>query len=387
MTTALQPGSTIGVFGGGQLGRMLAQAAKQLGYRVHVFGPEADSPAGQLADRELVAPFEDVEAARRFAGDVDVVTFEFENVPVDALDAVAERAPVRPAPSVLITTQNRLAEKRFLERIGVPIAPYIQLVDEAVLRSLFAQLDGPQVVKTTTLGYDGKGQTLLRPGDVSSLEAAASIVASGEAVMERLIPLQREVSVVAARTEKGDVRAYAPFENSHRHHILDTTLVPARVPKRLVAEAVEMSRAVLEALDLVGLACIEFFVSEDGDLLVNEIAPRTHNSGHLTIEAARTSQFEQQVRAICGLPLGPSNLVSAAAMANLLGHVWSAGEPDWSAARRADVSLHLYGKSEPRPGRKMGHLTALGPTADEAAHRVHQVRDRLALGDGLTGAR
>jgi 5-(carboxyamino)imidazole ribonucleotide synthase len=370
------PGSTLGVLGSGQLGRMFTIAARRMGYRVHTFSPDEDTPTGQVADAEVTAPYDDLEALRAFARRVDVVTFEFENVPADAIDAVEALAPVRPAAAALHTTQERAREKAFLKERGFPTAPFQRASTLDELWNAVAAVGTPAIVKTAAFGYDGKGQhAVTTPADVDHIWNA---IGQQDAIVEKRIPLQAEVSVVAARGLDGRVVQYPLFENRHRHHILDVTTAPAVVPLAVARRAAEIAQAVLEELQYIGVLCVEFFLSTDGELLVNEIAPRPHNSGHLTIDAAVTSQFEQQVRAICGLPLGSTDLVRPAAMANLLGDLWLGGEPNWSGAcRYPDVKLHLYGKVQARPGRKMGHLTSMARTIEEAQDRVISARDAL----------
>jgi 5-(carboxyamino)imidazole ribonucleotide synthase len=374
----IAPGAVLGVLGGSQLGRMFAIAARRMGYRIHTFSPEDDSPTGQVADVEVTASYEDLEALRTFARGVDVVTFEFENVPIEAIDAVEEFAPVRPSGVALHTAQQRAREKTFLADRGVPTAPFAAAASFDELWDAVARVGTPAVIKTAAFGYDGKGQhKAATPADVEHIWKE---IGQQEAVVEKFISLQSEISVVAARGTGGEVLSYAPFENRHRNHILDLTTVPAAISPALAKQAAEIARTILEELQYVGVLCVEYFVSTDGELLVNELAPRPHNSGHLTCDAAVTSQFEQQVRAICGLPLGSTEIPRPAAMANLLGDLWTDGEPNWAAACRfSDVKLHLYGKTNPRPGRKMGHLTAIGRTVEEAQERVIAARDALLI--------
>lgn len=370
------PGSTIGVLGGGQLGRMFAMAARRLGYRVHTLAPEHDTPTGQIADVEVQASYDDVDRVREFARSVDVVTFEFENVSARAVAVAEEHAIVRPNGRALAIAQHRLREKTFLRDHGVPVARFAPAGSEAELADAVRTVGRPAVLKTVTLGYDGKGQVPVGP-DQDPVEAWIAL-GRREAIFETFVDLEREVSVIGARGTDGSMSHFGPIDNVHCKHILDVSVAPARVSTRIRLQAVEVMRAVLEALDYIGVLCIEFFVTRQGDLLVNELAPRPHNSGHLTFDACRTSQFEQQLRAICGLPLGSADLLQPAAMANLLGELWTDGEPDWAAALRwPDVKLHLYGKSTPRPGRKMGHLTVLAPTPEEARLRVIAARGLL----------
>jgi len=373
------PGSTIGVLGGGQLGRMFAMAARRLGYRVHTLAPEHDTPTGQIADVEVQASYDDLDRIRAFARAVDVVTFEFENVPAAAAAAAGEYAIVRPNGRALEIAQHRIREKAFLTRYGLPVTPFAEVLQARDLEGAIQQVGCPAVLKTAALGYDGKGQTRI---DVDTdLADAWHGLGGREAILEAWVDLHRELSVIGARAVDGSAVCFGPIDNSHQHHILDVSMAPAKVAARIAAEAIDATRTVMDALEYVGVLCIEFFLTRDGRLLVNELAPRPHNSGHLTFDACRTSQFEQQVRAICGLPLGSPELLQPAAMANLLGDLWAGGEPDWGAALSLpDVKLHLYGKLTPRPGRKMGHLTALAATADAARFRVLEARAALTIG-------
>jgi len=375
----LLPGAVIGVMGGGQLGRMLAQAARRLGYGVVVWTPESDPPAAAVADRTIRAPFDDAAAERAFADAVDVVTVEFENVSADALERLAARVPVRPGAAVVRATQHRGAEKAFLRAAGLPHAPTAPVDDRAALAGALATIGLPAVLKTAGFGYDGKGQVRVRAD--ADLAAAEALAERGPCVLEALVPLALELSVIVARAPDGAVATYPVFENAHRAHVLDVTVVPARVAPALRERAAALGVRVAEALDLVGLACVETFVLDDGTLLVNEIAPRPHNSGHVTIEACETDQFEQQLRAVCGLPLGSTRLRASGAMANLLGDLWQGGAPDWAGALALPgVHLHLYGKREARPGRKMGHLSALADDPDGAEALVRAGRAALRRG-------
>jgi 5-(carboxyamino)imidazole ribonucleotide synthase len=371
------PGATLGVFGSGQLGRMFALAARRMGYRVRTYSPDADTPTGQVADAEVCAPYEDLDAAREFARAVDVVTFEFENVPAETVEAVAGLAPVRPAGSVLHTTQNRLREKSFLAARGFPVTRFRRVTTLAELRDGLAETGYPAILKTAGFGYDGKGQR--RIDSPAEAEAAFDSLSGREAILEAFVPFERELSVVAARTEAGESAHFGVCENAHARHILDHTVAPARVPPRVAREATEMAGQLLSELGVAGVLCVELFLTADEKLYVNELAPRPHNSGHFSIDACLTSQFEQQVRAVCNLPLGSTEQLRPAAMANLLGDLWHAGEPLWPAAlSRPGVRLHLYGKRHARPGRKMGHLTALAETTDEALRAALDARDALS---------
>jgi 5-(carboxyamino)imidazole ribonucleotide synthase len=370
------PGGTIGVLGSGQLGRMMALAARRMGYRVHSLSPGEDTPAGQVADVEITADFEDLDAIRAFAQGVHVVTFEFENVSTEAAAAAAELVPVRPSGSALHITQQRAREKAFLADHGFPTTPCaaVRTLDE--LAVALGQIGVPAIVKTAAFGYDGKGQHRLT--SIEEAEHVWGLIGHQDAVVERVVDFSHELSVVAARGLDGAFADYGVIENVHRNHILDLSVAPARIPPRVAAEAVTMTRSIMEQLAYVGVLCVEFFLTGDERLLVNEIAPRPHNSGHLTCDACITSQFEQHVRAVCGLPLGSSLQMRPAAMVNLLGDLWVNGEPDWSGALALPhVKLHLYGKGIPRLGRKMGHLTALADTAEEARKEALAARDLL----------
>lgn len=373
MKRPILPGATIGVLGSGQLGRMLALTARRMGYRVHVLSPEAQAPAGQVADREWVAPYADLNAVREFARSVSVVTLEFENVPVSTVEEIESFAPVRPGVTALGTTQHRLREKTFLQRSGFPVAPFREVPSRAALDDALREVGSPAVLKTAGFGYDGKGQA-----KIATQEDAAAWNALGEAVLEAWVDFEHEVSVVGVRGTNGAFAHYGLVKNTHRNHILDLTSAPADMPPETVREAVQITRGIFEELGIVGTACVEFFLKANGELLVNEVAPRPHNSGHWTIDAALTSQFEQQLRAVCDLPLGSTEQLRPAAMANLLGHLWANGAPDWTKPLALpEVKLHLYGKREARPGRKMGHLTALAGVVEEAVTRALEARRRL----------
>ena len=376
--TTMTPGSTIGIFGNGQLGRMIAMAAKPLGFRVHVFGPEADSPAAQAADADTVARYDDRAAVERFAAECQVITLEFENIPVETVRWAEALRPVRPGSGALEITQHRISEKTLCVDLEISVPSFAEVRTLEQLNEALRGVGVPAVLKTTTLGYDGKGQA--RISGAHDVAKAWEAIGARDAIVEAFVPFEKEISVVAARSIDGSFSHYGVMENVHAGHILDTTVVPAAVSDQTADHARHIARQILEHLDVVGVTCVEMFLAPDGAILVNEIAPRVHNSGHLTIEAAATSQFEQHVRAICGLPLGDAT-VRPAAMANLLGELWAKGEPAWDRiAGDGDVTVHLYGKREPRPGRKMGHLTALGATRDEALARVVAARETLRQG-------
>jgi 5-(carboxyamino)imidazole ribonucleotide synthase len=374
--TPILPGATIGVLGSGQLGRMFAIAARRMGYRVHTLSPEFDTPTGQISDVEINAPYDDLDAVRDFARHVAAVTFEFENVPAATAAAAAEQAPVRPAGEVLHVTQHRLREKTFLSKHGFPVTPFATVRSRQELQDAITRIGLPAILKTAGFGYDGKGQfRLTGPQDA---DAAWIGVGGQEAVLEAMVDFEFEMSVVAVRSESGAFEHYGVFRNDHVAGILDVSIAPAPCEERLAREAVDIARSVMEQLAVVGVLCTEFFLARDGRLLINELAPRPHNSGHLTIDACVTSQFEQQLRAVCGLPLGSSFRARPSAMANLLGDLWSGGEPDWNSALSIpDARLHLYGKAQPRPGRKMGHLTAGAESPSNAERIVRLARERL----------
>ena len=374
--TTLGPGTTIGIVGGGQLGRMLAQVARQHGYGVAVLtGGAENTPAGVLADHEFTGSFDDPETVRAFLDTVDAMTWEFENVDV-ALAGAAEAAgvPVRPAGSIIAAAQDRKLEKEALTSAGVIVAPWRPAETEAELAAAVDALGTPVIAKTARFGYDGKGQ--VRIDDLDEVAAAWEILGGARIVVESVIDFERELSVVVARGVDGTVVDHGVMENTHANHILDTTVVPAAVPETTAEAARKTAHLVAEGLDLVGVLCVELFDTADG-ILVNEIAPRPHNSGHCTIEAATASQFEQQLRAVAGQPLGDGHCAPAA-MAQILGDLWDDGEPDWTAVLgRPGIHLHLYGKGDARTGRKMGHLTCVSDDAGDALQRVLDARAAL----------
>ena len=406
MSDPILPGATLGIFGGGQLGRMFALAAFQLGYKVHVFSPQQDCPAGEVATFHTVADYQDFVAVTHFSQSVDVITLEFENVPAAALETAARFSPVRPSERVLHITQDRLREKRFLQQSEIACTRFASVKSEADLEIAQTEVGTPAVLKTCRSGYDGKGQVVIRSPEEAS--QAWHTLGEVETIWEAMVDYQCELSVLVARSAGGDIACYPPITNHHVNHILDISTLSSKekgtvaetipgkkseftnatidleqthpiAPETCESSSANIARTIAEQLELVGLACIEFFLTrEDSRLLVNEIAPRTHNSGHLTIEACVCSQFEQQVRAICGLPLGCPIPQSSAAMANLLGERWSEGIPNWRAAlAEGAIHLHLYGKKESRPGRKMGHMTALAQTPTAAHKQVCTARAKL----------
>ena len=361
--TPILPGATLGILGGGQLGRMIALAAAALGYRCHVFCQDADDPAAQVAAAVTVAPFDDAAALDAFAASVNAATLEFENLPIAAIERIAAVVPVRPGAGPLAVAQDRLREKDFASAIGVGTAPYAAVPDAAALAGAVAEIGTPAILKTCRLGYDGKGQVRIEAGaDLAAAWAESGAgPATGGAILEGFVAFEREISVIVARGADGALAAFDPVENRHADHILAETLAPAGVPAAVAAAAVDVARRLAEALEIVGVLAVELFVTPDGAVLMNEMAPRPHNSGHWTIDACATSQFAQLVRAACALPLGDPARHHDARMVNLLGDT-AAAWPGYLADPAAH--LHLYGKAEARPGRKMGHVTFLRPRAD-----------------------
>lgn len=369
------PPATLGVLGGGQLGRYFVIAARTMGYRTIVLEPDPHSPAGRVADLHLVAPFDDPAALQAMATECAAVTTEFENPPATGMEWLSAHAIVRPSAAAVAIAQDRPSEKAFLRRAGIPIAPFVVIADDGDLDSA-ATLGFPAILKTARLGYDGKGQITVSTHD--ELSSAWDRLDRRPCVLEQRLELDAEVSVVLARGADGRIAAYPVAENTHVDGILDCSIVPAAIGSELATEAQELASTIATALDYVGVLAVEMFVV-DGRLLVNELAPRPHNSGHWTLDAARTDQFEQQVRAICGLGLGdPSLSAPAVAMVNLLGDLWADGEPHWSAVlAHPRASLHLYGKQAPRPGRKMGHLTVTAGSGEEAQRTAMAIRSEL----------
>ena len=368
--TRVASGSTIGIFGGGQLGRMVAMAARAMGYRSVSLDPGSDCPAAQVTDHHIVAAYDDLDAARELAERSDVVTYEFENVDATAIEVISELKPVYPSPSVLRVCQDREIEKDTLSRLGIPVPEYriVRSVEETV--AAVDDIGLPVVMKTVRWGYDGKGQRVVRknPEVAKSFDALDGSV-DAPVIVESLVDFAMEVSVVCARSLEGEMRAFPVTENVHVDGILDTSVVPARCSDAVRVEAERVAMSVAEGLDVVGLIAVEMFVTRDGEVLVNELAPRPHNSGHWTIEGCVTSQFEQLARIMVGMPMGDVSLRSSTAMVNLLGDVWgeAGGDPDWgSVLGMARTHLHLYGKSGYRVGRKMGHITVTGETVEEA---------------------
>ena len=354
--TVIGPGATIGILGGGQLGRMLAIAAARLGYRCHIFAPEAEAPAADVSAALTRAAWDDSDALRAFADAVDVVTLEFENVPVATVNLLATLKPVRPGARALQVTQDRMAEKDFANSLGLATAPYRAVNNADELSAAFNDFGASAILKTRRMGYDGKGQ--VRITEPKGIPIALTIIGHGNGILEGFVDFAFELSIVGARGADGAFHAFDAVHNRHENGILRESRVPAQAPDSVVDAATDAARRIADALDYVGVLAVEFFVLKDGRIAVNEIAPRVHNSGHWTIDACRTDQFEQHIRAICGLPLGATDRHSDAVMENLLGDDLDA----WpSLLAEPAVKLHLYGKREARPGRKMGHVTRLSP--------------------------
>jgi 5-(carboxyamino)imidazole ribonucleotide synthase len=370
------PGATVGVVGGGQLGRMFTLRARSMGYRVMVLDPDATSPAGSVADRHVRAGYTDEQALDQLASACQAVTTEFENVPAATLWRLGARTIVRPPVGAVAIAQDRIAEKSFLQDQGFATAPFRPVRDDRELHDALPAIRLPALLKTSRLGYDGKGQALVT--DAATAAAAFERLGRVACVLEERLTLETELSVVLARAAGGEVQAFPAGENCHRDGILETTVVPARVPAWLADEARGLAIQVAERMDYTGVLGVELFVANGGRLFVNEMAPRPHNSGHYTMDACTVDQFEQQLRALCGLPLGVPRLLSPVTMINLLGDLWQPGEPRWAEALRLPgVRLHLYGKAEPRPGRKMGHLNCLAESPELAFELAHRARSAL----------
>ena len=373
----IEPGAMLGLLGGGQLGRMFAMAAQSMGYQVLVLDPGAHSPAGSVADDRLAADYLDAGALREMAERCRAATTEFENVPAESLRVLSAHCVVSPSAESVSIAQDRIREKTFLRDHGIAVAPFAVIRTNADIAAPGIADLLPGVLKVSRFGYDGKGQA--RVATVSELVAAFDALGRETCVLERFLPLDKEISVVAARGFDGEVRTWPVAENRHENGILDVSIAPARVPEEVAEKARALAIEVAQKLDYCGVLCVEFFVLQDGSLLVNEIAPRPHNSGHYTIDACVTSQFEQQVRVLCGLPLGDTAMHGPAVMVNLLGDLWAAGEPRWEQVLRHErAKLHLYGKSEARPGRKMGHFTVLGEHIEAALELALSIKAGLS---------
>ena len=375
---AVHPGGLLAILGGGQLGRMMAMAARTMGYRVRVMDPEAACPASFVVDETVVGRWDDVDAAQRLATGADAVTLEIEQIGVDALAEVARIAPLRPGVEPIRIIQDKTLQKTWLAENGFPVGPFRVVRSEEELQQAVPALGGSVFLKVGRGGYDGRGQARIGSADGPDFREAWRKIGASDAVAEQALDLECEISVMAARNPAGEVRTFPAARNHHENQILAWSVLPSGVPQELEARAEELAAVMVAKLGIEGLLCIEFFVTRQGELLVNELAPRPHNSYHQSERGCVTSQFEQAVRAACNLPLGSTELISPCAIVNLLGDVWLNGEPDFPAALAVPgVRLHLYEKQTPRAGRKMGHLSATGATAEEALERVLEAKRRL----------
>lgn len=375
----LDPGSTIGIIGGGQLGRMLAIAARQMDYKTIVLDPDSNCPTSQVSDGQVTEAYASRDASRQLARYAEVVTYEFENVDADSVSAAAELKPVYPSPDVLRIAQHRLHEKNALLKAGIPVAPFQNVESLNDLKSASDVLGYPMVLKTATQGYDGKGQVIITRAE--DIEQSYEKLNKGitELIVEQFIPFKMEISTICARTIDGKTATFPPSENIHSNHILDVSIVPARIDESVIENARTLAADIALQLDVVGLISVEMFVTKENEILVNELAPRPHNSGHYTMDGCDTSQFEQLVRVLSGMPIAQPKLHSPTVMVNLLGEVWedTKGNPDWERALELPgVSLHLYGKSEARKGRKMGHINVVADTVEDALSIATESRDR-----------
>ena len=373
----IEPGSTIGVLGGGQLGRMTGQVARTLGYGFVVYEPQSNCPAGHVADLEINAPYSDESALGRLADATDVVTYEFENVPVEATRVLEEKVRLHPRPEILHICQNREREKNFLRDNRIPCTPFAIVDSPEDLEAALSEIGRPSVLKTAAFGYDGKGQLKIRNEDTAT-EQIWRRFGQHRAVLEGWMDFSMEISVMVAANENGEVATFPVAENIHTNHILDYSIVPARISPELRQRAEALAKEIAKKMSLVGLLGVELFVLKDGTLAVNELAPRPHNSGHYTIDACVTSQFEQFVRAVCGLPLGSTELFRPTTMVNILGDAWTDRHPNFSGIlEESDAKLHLYGKAEARKGRKMGHFCVLGDSADASYEKAKAFKAKL----------
>ena len=379
LESPLNPGSTIGIIGGGQLGRMLAMAARQMDYKTVVLDPDSNCPAGQVADRVIRSEYSDLKASSELAALADVVTYEFENVDADSVSSAEKHKPVRPSSTVLRTTQNRLHEKKALLEAGIPVANFRKVDSLKDLEDAASVLGYPMVLKTATEGYDGKGQSIIHGEHDLAISYDQLNARNVELIVEQFVSFKAEVSTICARTADGMTATFDPSENIHRNHILDTSIVPARIDESVAYKARIVATNIAEKLDVIGLIAVEMFVTQENDILVNELAPRPHNSGHYTMDGCDTSQFEQLVRVLAGMPITLPKLHSPTVMVNLLGEIWedTGGNPDWQRALELPgVSLHLYGKSGARVGRKMGHINVVAETVEEALYIAAEARER-----------
>lgn len=368
----IKPGSTIGIIGNGQLGRMSAIEAKKMGYTVLVYGPGKNSPAGQVADQEFDGDYTDLDMMLDFAKRCQVITFEFENISAGSLKKIQSVCPIHPDPTVIEITQHRLLEKKWLIDNHFPTTPFKKIGQSEDITSTLAQWKTKAVLKTTMFGYDGKGQVKLN--DQSEAESAWKLLQTQEAVLEKWVDFSHELSVIVARSQSGEIKTFPIFENEHRNHILDVTYFPGRFSEAIQEKARWLGSQVAEKINLIGLLTIEMFLTTSGDLLINELAPRPHNSGHITFDLCMTSQFQQHIRAICDLPLGETVPLSSGIMINILGDSWKNGEPEWQNLLAVEnLNLHLYGKTDPKPGRKMGHISLSGLLDENKLSHIRKI--------------
>ena len=369
------PGATLGVLGGGQLGRMFCVAARTMGYRTVVLDPDPGSPAGHIADEHICAAYDDAAALQRMAQSCDAITTEFENVPAASLQQLAKQKPVHPSAHCVQIAQNRIAEKKFARDIGIAPAPFYEVRELSDLQAACITTGLPAILKTTTLGYDGKSQQVVT--SLQQAQQAFTEMGGVVCVLEKKLALKTEISALLARNAKGEVQCYPPAENEHRNGVLHQSIVPARINPALAQQAQAAAKKLADAMNYVGVLAVEFFITTDDELIFNEMAPRPHNSGHYTKDAAVTSQFEQQVRVLCDLPPGDARLISPVVMVNLLGELW---HPDWrSVLQEPTAKLHLYGKDEARPGRKMGHYNVVATTVEQAIVVADRIFSALAV--------
>lgn len=368
--TMILPGSTLGMLGGGQLGRMFTTAAQTMGYKVVVLDPDTNSPAGIIADQHICAKYTDEEALSQLADLCDAVTTEFENIPATTLSFLEAKTIVHPSSEALSRTQNRIVEKQFIESLDINVAPYAPIRSNDDIDAIADTFQFPAILKAASFGYDGKGQVVCH--SIDDVRAAFTSLNGAECVLEQRINLEREVSTVLARSQSGDISNFPIAENVHINGVLHSTTVPSSIPEQQAKQVIDMADRIANGLTYVGTMAVEFFISAEGDILANEIAPRPHNSGHFTLDACETSQFEQQVRMLCGLPSGDCNLISPVVMINLLGDVWGQSQPHWDTLlSQPQNKLHLYGKKEARPGRKMGHFNVLATSIEQATMIAH----------------
>ncbi len=376
MNSQILPGATLGMLGGGQLGRMFTTAAQTMGYKVVVLDPDTQSPAGIIADKHICAAYDDEAALKEMADLCAAVTTEFENIPAQTLAFLEQHTSVRPSSKALAQTQNRNVEKQFIASLGIATAPFLPILRRDDIAAAEEKIQFPAILKVATFGYDGKGQ--IPCDNLDDVYKGFESLQQKECVLEQRIQLEREISVVLARSETGSITTFPVAENVHVNGILHSTMVPASVSAEQAQSAIQKANEIARGLGYIGTMAVEFFVSTDGEIIANEIAPRPHNSGHYTLDACHTSQFEQQVRMLCGLPSGDCDLVSPVVMINILGDVWGNSEPNWnSLLAEPNVKLHLYGKQEARVGRKMGHFNVLGSDTDTALEQAQRVFDAL----------